>query len=404
MKTIVKRMIVLALLCLLVVISVTAQDGQLAKVVDTVNVRAGAGTENALIGQIAVRTEVMVEARNRRGNWVLLHTLDNALRGWVASRYVIWDGGTALENLPISEEVLAVTLAPSAPASASAGTDSETSSTTASITAPNVSTDGLSPRATELVQLLSAVPILPVITPAMRERYASNLALGRDPHNFAKVGDCNTENNSFLGVFSQGNYSLGEYKSLQSTINYYQQGYDSFTRLSFAGRTGHLATTVIDPIYADTVKCPNMSMLQCEYNSQNPAVSLIQFGMSDSFRMDAETFRAAMSQIANDSVSQAVLPIFFTVPTAPEGNANFEKTMEFNLVIVQVANAYNVPVVNFWLAAQSLGGGGMTADAIHPSSDDSQPANFAQGAHNQHAFAMWNLLVLQVLDKLRALN
>ena len=259
----------------------------------------------------------------------------------------------------------------------------------------------MTPRAAELVNILSGVPILPAITPRMRELYANNIAAGRDPHNFAKIGDCNTENRTFLGVFSNGSYNLGDYGYLEDTISYYQQSYNSFSRESRSARTGHLATTVIDPIFADNIKCPNnMSMLQCEYHNMNPAVSLMSFGMADSYRMDAGTFRSAVNQIASDSLNQAVLPIFFTVPVNANGNPNFEKTMEFNLAIVEVANSYGIPVVNFWLAGQAIPGAAATADAIHPTSNDNFAGDF-RGYQNQLGFTLWNLLALQTLDMIR---
>lgn len=394
-----KKILLAGLVTLLMALTALAQAEQPARMLDTVNIRTGDNTDQAIIAQVTVNAEVVVEARNRRGNWLLIHTQAGDLRGWVASRYVFWDGGTALVDLPQSSETFNAPVAVTIPLSPLP--EGESNAVTA-VEAVTVGTDGLSPRAAELVQILSGVPILPVITPHMRDLYASNLALGRDPHNFAKVGDCNTENHTFLGVFSQGSYDLGSASNLQSTIDYYSQSYDSFARASMAGRTGHLSTTVIDPIFADTVKCPNMSMLQCEYDRMNPMLSLIMFGMADSYRMDVGTFRAAVNQIASDSVNQAVIPVFFTVPANQEpGNLNFEKTMEFNLAIVEIANSYGVPVVNFWLAAQAIPGKGATADAIHPTSNDNFAGNF-EGYQSQLGFTLWNMLALEVLDLFRA--
>jgi hypothetical protein len=394
------KRIVLLLLALGVIAGMAlSQEGQPARVLDRVNVRVNGDQTAAVITQLAINTDVIVEARNRVGNWVLVRTGDGSIRGWVASRYVFWRDGVPLEALPVSTEVLGVP-APAAAAPADSGA-SAASPQAAPIAAEAVSTEGLSPRAAELVAVLSGVPILPAITPQMREMYASNIAAGRDPHNFAKIGDCNSEFDMFLRIFSRGDYDLGPYSYLEDTIRYYSRSYDSFNRYSMAARTGHLTTTVIDPIFADNIKCPNnMSMLHCEYHQMNPALSLMMLGMNDSVLMDVNTFRAAVNQIAYDSVQQKVLPIFFTVPTTASANPLFEKTMEFNLAIVETANAYGIPVVNFWLAAQSLPGDGMAVDAIHPTSNERDAGNFT-GAEKLQGFTLWNLLVLQVLDMFR---
>ncbi len=394
------KRIALILLALCAIAGVAlSQEGQPARTLDRVTVRVNGDQTAAVITQLAINTDVIVEARNRVGNWVLVRTGDGSVRGWVASRYVFWRGGISLENLPVSAEVLGAP-APIAAAPAGGG-EGAASSQPAPIAAEAVSTEGLSPRAAELVAILSNVPIMPTITPRMREMYASNIAAGRDPHNFAKIGDCNSEFDMFLRIFSRGDYKLGEYTYLQDTINYYSSSYDSFNRYSMSARTGHLTTTVIDPIFADNIKCPNnMSMLHCEYHQMNPALSVMMLGMNDSVLMDVNTFRAAVNQIAYDSVQQKVLPIFFTVPTTANANPLFEKTMEFNLAIVEIANAYGIPVVNFWLAAQSLPGDGMAVDAIHPTSNERDAGNFT-GAEKLHGFTLWNLLVLQVLDMFR---
>jgi uncharacterized protein YraI len=401
----VKKFLLLALTLCFLVVGVLAQVAQPARIVDTINVRTAPGTENAAITQLTVNTNVIVEARNRVGDWVLVRTEDGSVRGWVASRYAVWRDGIGLADLPISTETFnAPASVAVAPVNTTDGTSTQPVGTTPQVQAPTVLTEGLSPRSAELVNILSQVPIMPTLTPAMIEIYYNNLEGGRDPRNFVKIGDCNTENPAFMNVFSTGNYDLGEYSALQSTIDYYSGGYDSFSRRSMAGLTGNLASTVINPLYADTIKCPNQSLLSCEYGSQNAPVALMLFGMNDSYYVDVATFRYSVEQIALASLDQAVLPVFFTGPANPNNNPGFEKTMEFNLVLVQVGAQYNIPVVNFWLAAQSLGGAGATADAVHPTSNNNIPADFANGAHEQHAFALWNLLGLQVLDLFRQLN
>lgn len=392
------------LFVLLVTWVVSAQDGvaQPAIVVDTVNVRAGDARTFDKIGEIAVRSNVVVEARNRIGDWVLVRREDG-LRGWVASRYVIWDaenGGITLANLPVSEERFTV-----APAPVAVGVGGQEGASSApAITASVGSTEGLSARSVQLVNVLSKVPVLPTFTSYTRQLYREAVTrVGRTPTNFAKVGDCNTYYPFFMQPFSRGNYDLGEYGYLQSTIDYYRQGYDSFVVESMAGQIGHLTTTIIDPIFSDSVKCGDKTMLSCEYHRQNSPVALIMLGMSEAFRMDEVMFRQSLDSIVQQSVNQYVVPVFFTVPVSLQHNDNVERMLEFNRIIVEVANYYRVPVVNLWLATQPLPRNGLEADRIHPTNNE-QFAGYFTGWQDEYAATMWNLLALQVLDQFRRLN
>lgn len=398
-----KRLLLLLCLALSAGMSM-AQEGvaQPALVVDTVNVRAGDARTFDKIGEIAVRTNVVVEARNRIGDWVLVRT-EGGLRGWVASRYVIWDaenGGITLANLPISEERF--TSAP-APVVAGGGASEGVGSAPA-IAASVGSTEGLSERSLQLVNQLSKVPVIPTFSTYTRQLYREAVTrVGRTPTNFAKVGDCNTYYPFFMQPFSRGNYDLGEYSYLQSTIDYYRQGYDSFMVESMAGQIGHLTTTIIDPIFSDTVKCGDKTMLSCEYHRQNSPVALIMLGMSEAFRMDEAMFRQSLDSIVQQSVAQYVVPVFFTVPVSLQNNDNVQRMLEFNRIIVEVANYYRVPVVNLWLATQPLPSNGLEADRIHPTNNE-QFAGYFTGWQNEYAATMWNLLALQVLDQFRRLN
>ncbi len=100
-----KRLLTL-IVSLLMAAAAVAQTPLEAQVIDNVNVRAGAGQEYARLAQLPVGQVVLVEARNRIGNWVLVRTPDAAIRGWVASRYVRWDAEVELAALSIGDEVI----------------------------------------------------------------------------------------------------------------------------------------------------------------------------------------------------------------------------------------------------------------------------------------------------------
>ncbi len=126
-------------------------------------------------------------------------------------------------------------------------------------------------------------------------------------------------------------------------------------------------------------------------------------GMSESFRMGEETFRDSIELMVEQSLSQYVVPVLFTVPVSLVGNDTAETMLAFNMIIADVGRAYGVPVVNLWLATQPLPSNGLEADRIHPTNNVALAGNFT-GAQDQYAATMWNLLSLQILEKFRLLG
>lgn len=74
--------------------------------VDRLNVRAGAGVAFGSVGQMPLNERVLIEARSPRGDWLLVRTLDDRIRGWVASRFIGWSEAIDLATFVISDEVI----------------------------------------------------------------------------------------------------------------------------------------------------------------------------------------------------------------------------------------------------------------------------------------------------------
>jgi acetyl esterase/lipase len=74
------------------------------------NVRAA--PNGAVIATVPANTGFIFEARNAELSWLLGHTQDSAIRGWVASGYCAYAEGFTATRLPISEEVVAAGSAP----------------------------------------------------------------------------------------------------------------------------------------------------------------------------------------------------------------------------------------------------------------------------------------------------
>jgi hypothetical protein len=259
-----KNLIILVLLAALVgaalgPATVTAQDGVDAYTSYTLNLRAGPGVDYAVIGVLQSRTGLVFEATNSDRSWLLGHTADSALRGWVASLYLSYEPGFTAARLPLSEEVL------SAPAQA-APTAPDAAASAPGAPAPAGPDES----------------VIPAISPRVREILQRGQALGNHPHVFTKVGDCNANSEKFLGhPFALGNYDLGPYGHLQATIDHFAAG-NSFWADSAAADPGFSIRSVTDSTYANPQQCPGGDApLACDFRVYRPSVILVTLNMGD---------------------------------------------------------------------------------------------------------------------------
>lgn len=221
------------------------------------------------------------------------------------------------------------------------------------------------------------------------EIYAAGQTLGRNPHAFSKVGDSTIQLPYFLGQFDGGDYNLGDYAYLQSTIDFYA---GSFARDGQAVRKGFHSWTVFNPTWADKTVCePNEGPLPCEFRVHNPAVLLIRLGANDV--IPAGAFEKDMRAILDYAIENGVIPILGTKPDRNEGSD------QNNEVIRKLAEEYTLPLWDFDALAGTLPDRGLGPDKVHltsfPPNDYTQPAAFERG-HPVH-----NLSALIVLDRLR---
>ncbi|MCU0514863.1 MAG: SH3 domain-containing protein [Anaerolineae bacterium] len=346
----------------------------------TLNVRMGAASTQTQLGTLTRGTIVSLEARNSIGDWVLVNA--NGLRGWVASRFVDFAAGVELAALPVSSEVIGVT----APAAAAEG------AAPAAALAPGGDSAALEAQ-------LAGVPVVPGVTARARSIYAAGIRAGRNPQRFTKVGDCNSENVAFMYGFDWNNYSLGSYGYLQSTIDYFA---GSFARPSVAGKVGYSAVTVIDALWADPAVCRSgEAPVWCELRTSNASMVVIMFGANDISILTPERYESALRRILDLSLQANVVPVLSTFPTDPAQPDRWLKALQLNVITVNLAREYDLPVMNFWLAAKTLPGAGMAADNAHLTTHSGSSIVFDGTTESTYGFTARNLVVLQTLDALR---
>jgi hypothetical protein len=228
-----------------------------------------------------------------------------------------------------------------------------------------------------------------VVSARAREIYQKGLTLGNDPHAFAKVGDCNSTTPHFLAAFdAPADYRLGtQYAYLQETITQFAA---SFARESQAVHIGYTAYDLGQPEWANPNFCSaGETPLQCEYRLQRPSIAIVALGTND-YGHPAALFESSLRTILDESIARGVLPILVTKADNVEGGHRI------NATIRSLAAEYQLPLVDFWAAAQNLPDGGLLADGYHLTGWAS--AYFDSPGMMQYGWTVRNLLVLQGLD------
>jgi hypothetical protein len=201
------------------------------------------------------------------------------------------------------------------------------------------------------------LPVIPLVSDRVVEIYRHGQELGNNPHAFSKIGDCGSTPAWFLGDFDRGPsyYRLGKYQSLAVVIQQFQ---GSFDRTSLAARSGFNASALFVPLWADRSQCgADEGPLDCEYRVNKPVVAFIMLGANDVWH--PQEFEPQMRKIIDTSIHLGVIPILSTKADDKEGNGSINDT------IARLALEYQVPLWNFWLAADPLANNGLQEDMVH---------------------------------------
>lgn len=250
-------------------------------------------------------------------------------------------------------------------------------------------------------------PTLPELTDTARIIFERGQANGRNPHMFSKIGDCMTAADYFLVGFGSDDYDLGEYSDLLPVVEYFSTvapdtnefKSNAFASPGLATDSGFTTSSVLDPTWADKEICEaNESPLGCEYRVANPAYSLIMFGTNDVFYFEPSMFDYYLRLIVIETIQSDVVPVLYTFPVRPEFP---EKSLEFNQIIIKIAQDYDLPLVNLVVALEALPDRGVNVnDTIYLSLPEDDLVTIFNDDTLQAGYTLRNLLTLQTLDVL----
>ncbi len=197
----------------------------------------------------------------------------------------------------------------------------------------------------------STWPIVPTVSGVAAQIYQRGISGGNDPHIFSVVGDCQSAPNDFMGIYETDRYNLGNYPYLQETIDYYR---GSFSRQSLAVHDGMSAPTALTPMWADQSVChPDESPVACELRVRKPSIMFVNLGTNWLPGASAEIYGKYLRQVVDLIIANGTLPVLSTKADNVEGDHGINK------VTAQIAHDYDIPLMNFWAAAQQLPNGGL---------------------------------------------
>jgi hypothetical protein len=243
---------------------------------------------------------------------------------------------------------------------------------------------------------LQDVPILPELDlESVQAIYEHGQEEGNHPNVLTKIGGSNLLSSAFLYPLDYGVYDLGEFtEQLQPTVDFFA---GSFGRRSAAAQKGFNAAMLVDTLFADAEMCRiGETPVTCEIRRTQPSVAVVMYSPNDLQHVEADVFRASVDTLVSDLVEAGVIPIMTTFITRP--NDYWDKMTEFNLIVVDIAEEYGVPLVNLWMAAQTLPEMGVQSDNVHYTYAGTLDLN---GDQAERGHTLWSFLTLQVLDELR---
>ncbi len=358
-----KRIMVMVLLgaSLLVMISAAptaAQEGPDAYTIVFLNMRSGPGTEYGVITILGLDAPLVLEARSADTSWVLGHSVDGTQRGWVAAIYLRYREGFTAGYLPVSDEVISAATVP-------VGNESAASS----------ASSGPAPAGLARAQ----------------EIFRQGQTMGNNPGAFIKVGDCNGDSDDYLkSAFLSGQYDLGGYGYLQSTIDFFSGSFGHFTA---SASPGFSTLAVLDPMYRPQQYCHDwISPLECDFQYMRPSVMFMMPMAGDVYGLTDYQYASAVRQVVDFSIAHGAIPVLVTFPVS-------ERDGVINGTLRTVAAEYGLPLIDFASAAGALPDRGLVPnDTVHLSG-----VNFISfnGDQDRYGFTLLNLLSLQMLDQLR---
>ncbi len=198
-------------------------------------------------------------------------------------------------------------------------------------------------------------PIIPNATNRSIDIYKLGQKNGVNPNAFSKIGDCQNVKESFMGIYDTGRFFLQDWqKDWQQTVDQFK-GFYNRDSLSFG--QGLNVAAALSPLHSDPTQCqPSENPVQCEMRVINPAFAIIRFERWYPDVTPPETYEKYLRQILDIVIAHGTVPILMTKADNVEGGH------QINSIIARLAFEYDIPLYNWWRAAQALPNHGLDSE------------------------------------------
>jgi lysophospholipase L1-like esterase len=235
---------------------------------------------------------------------------------------------------------------------------------------------------------------------------AANLEaiLARDPASrrdaFMKVGDSISASTAFLNCFAGSAVDLDAHAALQPTLDLFQaqvQGSASFDRTSLSVQSGKTA------YWAMTGQPPP---LQQEMTATHASVAVGMLGTNDIgwFGTDhvatLEWYHGYMFDLVDTLADAGIIPILSTIPPRDDSASLNAWVPTMNALIRGMAQARQIPLVDFHRELMPLGAHGLGSDGVHPNAYSGGACKL-NAAGLAFGYNVRNLISLEALDRVR---
>jgi hypothetical protein len=236
-------------------------------------------------------------------------------------------------------------------------------------------------------------PLTPYVVEWLADVAAADPTLGDDL--FAKVGDSITVSRSFLACFAGDAIDLGGRDSLWDTVLFFRDG-GSFDRESLCAEVGRSASWALagDP-----------SPLEQELDEAGPRFAVVMYGTNDigwfGYGMDTlDWYAANMLDIMDLLMERGVVPIVSTIPPRDDSAEADAWVPRLNAVVRAMAQALQVPLVDYHRELEALSGHGLAGDGVHPDVYRSGGCVLTEEGLG-YGSNVRNLITLEALDRVR---
>ncbi len=256
-------------------------------------------------------------------------------------------------------------------------------------------------------------PITRQVTQRLNGIVADGLSQGKISSRFIKVGDSITVTpNYFMGQYIHPDYDpavhstydftrdLDRYEYLRQSMEYFlaeviSGGETSFDRQSLAAQIGQTASWAVsgDP-----------SPLQQEIDAVSPLYAVIMFGTNDIGWWPDDHYTMSwiiehLAEIVDYCIAEGTVPILKAPPPRVDDSVYELKMLTLSHLIRALAQARQIPFVDYHRAMVPLPDSGLGGDGVHPNVYQGNWMCHLTPAGLQYGTNMHNLVAMQAFDR-----